>query len=157
VQLGSKLGRRFQLLGTAPSQLRPLTRRIGFGIVTADRVATGLRAAYPDNFTGDFRGADAVVYYRTNDPRDTQSKNFESALIEGLRQPGLPAVGVERSSTDPSQIPFYVNAGLSTVDAIDIPPGRIALVLTLTGRKGNFGFKKTAEAPLPPAPPGLGG
>jgi hypothetical protein len=38
------------------------------------------------------------------------------------------------------------------VDDIDIPPGRIALVLTLTGRRGDFGFKKTAEAPLPPGP-----
>ena len=58
-------------------------------------------------------------------------------------------MGVERTDTDPSQIPFYVNAGLSTVDDIDIPPGRIALVLALGRRRGNFGFKKTAEAPLP--------
>jgi hypothetical protein len=61
-------------------------------------------------------------------------------------------VGAERTETDPSQIPCYVNAGLSTVDDLDIPPGRIALVLTLTGRRGDFGFKKTAEAPLPPGP-----
>jgi hypothetical protein len=27
-------------------------------------------------------------------------------------------------------------------------------VLTLTGRRGDFGFKKTAEAPLPPGPGG---
>jgi hypothetical protein len=47
-----------------------------------------------------------------------------------------------------------VSAGLSTVDDIDIPPGRIALVLTLAGRRGDFGFKKTAEAPVPPAPGG---
>ncbi len=61
-------------------------------------------------------------------------------------------VGAERTETDPSQIPYYVNAGLSTVDDIDIPPGRIALVLTLSGVNGDFGFKKTAEAPLPPRP-----
>jgi hypothetical protein len=44
-----------------------------------------------------------------------------------------------------------VNAGLSTVDDIDQPAGRIALVLALTGAEGNFGFKSTADAPLPPA------
>jgi hypothetical protein len=111
-----------------------------------------LENAFPDSFKGDYRGADAVAFYRSNDDRDTQSKTFESALIEGLRASGTPAVGVERSETDPSQIPYYVSAGLSTVDDIEIPPGRIALVLTLTGRRGDFGFKRTAQAPLPPGP-----
>ena len=113
-----------------------------------------LQAAFPDAFKGDYRGADAVIFYRTNDDRDNQSKTFESAVIEGLRSSGVPVVGVERTETDPSQISAYVNAGLSTVDDIDIPPGRIALVLTLTGRRGDFGFKKTAEAPAAPAAPG---
>jgi hypothetical protein len=155
--LGDKLGRRFQQLGTAPAQLRPLARRIGIGIAAGDNVARKLENAFPDEFTGDFRGADAIVYYRSNDERDTDAKTFESAVIEGMRSSGVPVVGVERTATDPSQIPFYVNAGLSTVDDLDIPPGRIALVLTLTGRRGNFGFKKTAEAPLPPAPASVGG
>ena len=69
-----------------------------------------------------------------------------------MRSTGVPVVGVERTETDPSQIQNYVGAGLSTVDDLDIPPGRIALILTLAGRTGNFGFKKTAEAPLPPSP-----
>jgi hypothetical protein len=155
--LGGKLGRRFQLLGAAPAQLRPLGRRIGISLVDGTGPARRLEAAFPDNFTGDYRGADAVIYYRSADTRDTQSQAFEAALVEGLRASGVPVVGVERTSTDPSQIPEYVNSGISTVDDIDIPPGRIALVLTLTGRKGDFGFKKTAEAPIPPAPPGTGG
>jgi hypothetical protein len=152
VGLGSKLGRRFQLLGTAPSQLRPLGRRIGFGLVTGNRVASRLETAFPDDFTGDYKGADAVIYYRSNEDRDNQSKAFELALVEGLRSAGVPVVGVERTGTDPSQIPAYVKAGLSTVDDLDIPPGRIALVLALGGSSGNFGFKKTAEAPLPEGP-----
>ncbi len=150
--LGSKLGRRFQLLGTAPAQLRPLGRRIAVGLVSGNSVAKQLENAFPDDFTGDYKGADAVIFYRTDDTRDNQSKTFESALIEGLRASGAPTVGVERTATDPSQIPYYVNAGLSTVDDLDIPPGRIALVLALAGSRGNFGFKKTAEAPLPPGP-----
>jgi hypothetical protein len=150
--LGNKLGRRFQLLGTAPAQLRPLGRRIGTGLATGNGVAAQLENAFPDDFTGDYKGADAVIFYRTDDSRDNQTKTFESAVIEGLRGAAVPVVGVERTATDPSQIPYYVNAGLSTVDDLDIPPGRIALVLTLTGRRGNFGFKKTAEAPIPPGP-----
>lgn len=150
--LGDKLGRNFRPLGTDPTQLRPLGRRLGRALVTGGRLARKLENAFPDSFKGDYLGADAVAYYRTNDDRDNESKTFESAVIEGLRRSGVPVVGVERSETDPSQIPYYVSAGLSTVDDIDIPPGRIALVLTLAGRRGDFGFKKTAEAPLPPAP-----
>jgi hypothetical protein len=152
--LGQKLGRRFQALGTNPALIRQLGRRIGKALVTGGRVPLRLENAFPDSFKGDYRGADAVVYYRTDDNRDNDSKTFESALIEGMRSSGGPVVGVERSETDPSQIPAYVSAGLSTVDDLEIPPGRIALVLTLTGRRGDFGFKKTAEAPLPPGPGG---
>jgi hypothetical protein len=150
--LGTKLGKRFNLLATEPSLLRPLTHRIGAALVIGTKPAQRLKAGFPDSFSGDYKGADAVAYYRTADVRDDQSKAWETALIEGLRGTGAPVVGIERSSTDPSQVPTYVSAGLATVDDIDIPPGRIALVLTLTGRKGDFGFKKTAEAPLPPAP-----
>jgi hypothetical protein len=150
--LGDKLGRNFRALGTDPTQLRPLGRRLGRALVTGGRLARKLENAFPDSFKGDYLGADAVAYYRTNDDRDNESKTFESAVIEGLRRSGVPVVGAERSETDPSQIPYYVSAGLSTVDDIDIPPGRIALVLTLAGRRGDFGFKKTAQAPLPPAP-----
>lgn len=157
VSIGDKLGRRFQQLGRAPARVRPLGRRIGFGLALGNGVAQGLKNAFPDAFAGDYRGADAIAFYRSNDVRDTQAKTFEAAVIDGLRASGAPVVGVERTSTDPSQIPSYVKAGLSTVDDIDVPPGRIALVLVLDGRRGDFGFKKTAEAPLPPAPPSLGG
>jgi hypothetical protein len=150
--IGRSLGGRYRVLGTDPNQLRPAASRLGRALVTAGRATPKLQSAFPDSFKGDYRRADAVVFYRTNDDRDNQSKTFETALIEGLRSAGIPVVGVERTETDPSQIPYYVNAGLSTVDDIEIPPGRIALVLTLTGRRGDYGFKKTAEAPLPPGP-----
>jgi hypothetical protein len=152
VALGQKLGRGFRPLGTDPAQLRPLGSRLGRALVIGGRLPLKLENAFPDSFKGDYRGADAVAFYRTNDDRDTQSKTFESALVEGLRASGAPVVGVERSETNPSQIPAYVSEGISTVDDIEIPPGRIALVLTLTGRRGDFGFKRTAQAPLPPGP-----
>jgi hypothetical protein len=77
---------------------------------------------------------------------------FEHAVVEGLRGAGVPIVGVEASETSPSQIPEYVNADLSTVDDVDQPAGRVALALALAGARGNFGYKETADAPLPPVP-----
>jgi hypothetical protein len=152
VSLGNALGKDFRLLGTAPAEVRPLGKRLGRALVNGGRVPRRLQNRFPDSFKGDYGPADAVVFYRTADDRDNQAKAFESAVIEGMRSSGVPVVGVERTETDPSQIQEYVGAGLSTVDNIDIPPGRIALALTLAGRTGNFGFKKTAEGPLPPAP-----
>jgi hypothetical protein len=152
VGLAGGLGGRFKALAADPTQPQQLGRRIGRALVVGGRLPRRLQTKFPDSFKGDYRGADAVVYYRTNDDRDTPAKTFETALIEGLRVKGVPVVGAERSETDPSQISYYVNAGLATVDDIDIPPGRIALVLTLTGRRGDYGFKKTAEAPLPKGP-----
>jgi hypothetical protein len=152
VGLANSLGGRFKALAADPAQLRQLGRRLGRALVVGGKLPRRLQTKFPDSFKGDYRPADAVIYYRTNDDRDTPAKTFETALIEGLRSTGKPVVGAERTETDPSQISYYVNAGLSTVDNIDIPPGRIALVLTLTGRRGDFGFKKTAEAPLPKGP-----
>ncbi|MDX6660003.1 MAG: hypothetical protein QOJ55_825 [Solirubrobacteraceae bacterium] len=147
--LGNKLGPRFSLLGTNPGQLRPLGRRLGRSLVYGTKPAHKLQTAFPDAFSGDYRGANAVVYYRADAPRDAQSQRFEAALTEGLRDTGVPVVGVERSDEQPSQIPFYVRQGLSTVDDIDQPAGRVALVLALAGASGNFGFKSTADSPLP--------
>jgi hypothetical protein len=76
-------------------------------------------------------------------------KQFEQGLVAGLREGGTTIVGIERSDTDPSQIPFFSKADLSSVDDVDAPQGRIALALALAGARGSFGFKKTADAPLP--------
>ena len=62
-------------------------------------------------------------------------------------------VGVEESDTDPSQISFYSTRGLPSVDSVETPGGRVALVFALGGADGAFGFKDTADAPLPDPPP----
>jgi hypothetical protein len=149
VDIGNKLGSRFSLLGTNSRQLRPLTHRLGRAIVFGRRPALKLESAFPDDFSGDFRGADAVVFYRSDEKRDEEAERFEAALLEGLRGSKVPVVGTERSDEDPSQISFYTRAGLSTVDDADQPAGRVALALALAGADGNFGFKDTADSPLP--------
>jgi hypothetical protein len=146
-----ELGGRYRRLTGRPAALRPLTRRLGRAIVRGGGVARRLDDAFPDDFAGDFRGADAVVFYRADAERDERAQIFEDALIDGLRATGVPVVGVEASSEDPSQIQFYEDAGLSSVDNVDHPGGRIALALALAGAEGSYGFKETADAPLPPA------
>jgi hypothetical protein len=154
--IGKKSGGKLRGLGSEDSDLRSLSRRFAQALVNGGPVGRRLKEAFPDQFDGDYDGADAVVYYRAPIDRDEEAERFESGLIEGLRVAPGPSVGVEAASTDPSQIAFYDNEGLSTVDNVDQPSGRAALALALAGARGNFGFKDGADAPLPPAP-GAGG
>jgi Copper transport outer membrane protein, MctB len=151
-QLGAAVGPRFAGLRSDDPRLRPLGRKIGTALASGGRLARRLEKRFPDRFGGRPAAADAVVLYR--DPaleRSNAVKQIEQGLIEGLRASGKPVIGVETVDTDPSQVSFYSNQGLSSVDDLDSAGGRIALVLTLAGARGNYGYKKTADAPLPPA------
>jgi hypothetical protein len=151
-QLGAAVGPRFDGLRSDDPRLRPLGRRIGAALVSGGRLARRLRKRFPDRFGGQPAPADAVVLYRDPAPdRSAAVKQLEQGLIEGVRAAGKSVVGVETFDTDPSQISFFSNQGLSSVDDVDSAGGRIALVLALTGARGNFGYKKTADAPLPRA------
>ena len=155
--LGDAVGGRFERLGSDEDLLRELGERIGRSIVLGGRVANTLERQLDEEFQGDYEGADAVVVYR--EPADDQSDTaiaLQQSLIDGLvTRQNVPVVGVERSDTDPSQIRFYRDNGLSTVDNLDEAAGRIALVFALDGERGSFGFKDSAEDPLPePRPDG---
>jgi Copper transport outer membrane protein, MctB len=77
------------------------------------------------------------------------SAAFESGLIAGVNAAGVPAVGVELSNTEPSQIPWFKSQGISSVDDLDTLAGQAALIYALAGSHGAFGVKSTADSLLP--------
>ncbi len=77
---------------------------------------------------------------------------FESGLLTGVAAAGVPAIGVELTETDPSQVPWYRSRRLSSVDDLETPAGRTALVYALAGARGTFGLKPTADSLLPSTP-----
>jgi len=99
--------------------------------------------------------ADGVVVLRTAAPQRGPTAIFLAGLYAGLATAGVPAVGVEGAETDPSAVPVFARARLSTVDGIETPPGRLALVLLLAGGEpGNYGVEQTAtDGILPPLEP----
>src|SRR5205814_8408149 len=44
---------------------------------------------------------------------------FESGLVAGVAPVGIPVVGVELRSTEPSQVPWYKSKGISSVDDLE--------------------------------------
>ena len=67
----------------------------------------------------------------------------------------MQSVGAEEQSTDPSQVGWYKDHHMSSVDSVDLPGGQLALVFALTGEKGSFGIK-SGSSPLPKLPIGSG-
>jgi hypothetical protein len=149
-ELGGELGRRFDDAAADEDVAGRLGRRLGRSILAGGRITRRLSDALPDRFQGDYRGADAVVVWRVpgDEPSDA-AERFEAAMLEEMAEREVPIVGVERSDSDPSQIGFFSDHGLSSVDSIDLVGGRAALVLALDGAEGRFGFKESAEDPLP--------
>ena len=98
--------------------------------------------------------ADAVVVIRSVEPQQAETARFLAGLYSGVASLGKPAVGVEASRVEQSAIPVFQRHSLSTVDGIDTPVGRLALVLLLGGAKeGDYGVRDTADGILPPIEP----
>jgi hypothetical protein len=106
--------------------------------------------------------ADGVVIVRSVTPQTGATALFLKGLYTGLADVGVPAVGVERTKDEVSAIKAFQRAGFSTVDDIDTPIGKLALVALLADPllTGSYGTKKTAQDPLPiiaPLPATAGG
>jgi hypothetical protein len=148
--LGEVAGRRFRDLRPGDPRMAALGRTVGRALAGGGQLASRLADRFPERFRGEFPRVDALAYF--HDPgtdRNEDEQRFEQGLIDGLRAGRDPVVGVEELDTDPSQVGYYEDHTQANVDSVDTPGGRIALVLTLRGARGSYGFKDTADAPLP--------
>jgi hypothetical protein len=114
------------------------------------RVRAGLMSA----FDGQLTRLEGLVVMRAEpsgmsaeQSQDTSA--LASGLLAGVTAVGVPVVGVELSSTQPSQVPWYQEKSISSVDDLDTLAGQAALVYALTGDHGSFGTKPTANSLLP--------
>jgi Copper transport outer membrane protein, MctB len=105
-------------------------------------------------FDGTLGKLEGVVVFRSEPagmtPEATQSAAaLESGLVHGVTAARVPIVGVELTSTEPSQVPWYQGQGISSVDDLGATAGRAALAYTLAGARGSYGVKGTANSLLP--------
>jgi Copper transport outer membrane protein, MctB len=136
--------------------LERLGRRIGRGLVQGGELVSRLRQELFSTSRGDYRGLDGVVLVRDREGLKGDEKSaqdaFENGLLEGMNGTDAQVVGVEKMETDPSQVPFMRSHETTSVDDLDLPEGKTALVWALLGEDGRFGRKATAERLLPSPP-----
>jgi hypothetical protein len=148
-------GTRYADLERDPELLDEFARRIGVQIVTGGRLIENVRSTLMSSVSGDFGGLDGVVVMRSADPPSDEAAaervaTLHDGIVRGLVASGVPAVGIETRDTEPSNVGWYRERELSSVDNVDEVAGRAALVFVLGGSAGAFGRQESAEALLPP-------
>ncbi|MBA3301982.1 MAG: copper transporter [Thermoleophilaceae bacterium] len=141
---------------TEPEAAEARGRRLGVAIVRGGRPLRRLEGEDPGAFRGEAEGASEAVLYRQppgedRSPERTRlERSFADGLVRGLDSEATTVVGVERASTDPSQVSFFEDRGISSIDDVETAAGRIALALVLDGApRARYGLKGSAERPIP--------
>jgi hypothetical protein len=165
------VGTRYASLGAAPPANGPgaaesadqLTER--FGALVGRQLVSGganvnrellsrARGRLLTAFDGQLGKLEGLVLVRSHPSgmlpeQEKSSGAFEKGLIAGVGAVGIPAVGVELSSTEPSQVPWFQGKDVASVDDLDMTAGQAALIYALTGSHGSYGTKSTADSLLP--------
>jgi copper transport outer membrane protein MctB len=152
---GAARGTRYEGLADDPKLVHAFGTRLGIQFTTGGTLLDAVRHALLVQGSGTLEGVEGVVVVR--DPvtlsgdDDAVAQAFEDGLMRGLRAHDVPVVGVETTDAETSQIAWFKAHELSSVDDLDDPLGRAALVFALTGQRGSFGVKPTADGGrLPP-------
>jgi Copper transport outer membrane protein, MctB len=145
---------RFAGMSRNPDTLAALGTGLGRQLVRGGTLPELVRGQLFSRASGSFGALDGVIVVR-NQPQDmgpaqrASAGSLEGALLDGITATRTPAVGVETSTAEPSSISFFQGNDLSSVDDVETPAGRLAMVFSLLGAEGSFGVKGSADRLLP--------
>jgi hypothetical protein len=145
---------------SGPEQLDALGRALAEELVTGGDTPlwdTLSNQLVVERIGGLQRPVDGVVVVRSAGPQTGETGQFLRGFYGGLASGSAPAVGVETTRSKLTAIRAFSENGLSSVDDLDRPEGRFALMLLLRGAdRGHYGVKGSAsDGLLPPVPPQL--
>lgn len=80
---------------------------------------------------------------------DTRFEIIDKRIIDVCKRLNIPIIGIEKENVNFSYVDKYKNNRISSVDNVDTIIGKIALVLAMDGRPGNYGVKSSAESLIP--------
>jgi hypothetical protein len=138
-----------------PGLIRRYGRAVGADLTQGGPLVRKLRGTLLSTSSGSFNGVEAVVLVRPGGnlkgDDSLAADAFEEGLVVGLTQSNVPVVGTETSDSSPSQIGWFKDRNLASVDNVDQVAGRASLVYALAGARGAFGIKDSADSLLPSA------
>jgi hypothetical protein len=156
---GEAAGTHYAALAGSPQLLEGFGKLVGRQLVSGGQLVdqellSRVRGSLLSAFDGQLTHLEGLVVARTVasglSPEAAEADTrFEDGLLAGVAAVGVPAVGVELSSTEPSQVPWYKSHKISSVDDLDDSAGQAALLYALAGNPGSFGVKPTADSLLP--------
>lgn len=76
-------------------------------------------------------------------------ETVDATIIQVANEMSIPIIGIETLETIYSYMSEYNKLGITTVDNIDTTIGKVAFILAIEGRPGNYGQKDTAEELIP--------
>ncbi|MDP9376846.1 MAG: copper transporter [Actinomycetota bacterium] len=146
---------RFRKLTEEPELVESFGRRIGVQLIEGGGLLRSSQQELFSSTSGSLEGADAVVLIRESPgevvtEESEREEVFVDGVVAGVEGLKTPVLGVEVSETQPSQVPWYGDRGIGSVDSVDLPSGRAAVVFALAGSAdGAYGIKPTSDALLP--------
>src|SRR6476620_9356300 len=145
---------RFADLRTSSDALTELGTGLGRQLVLGGTLPEVVRGNFFSRASGSFGGLDGLIVVRDQPEgmgpvQDEKTDEFEEALASGITATRVPAVGVETSTDDTSNVSFFQSNGMASVDAVDLTAGQLAMVFALLGADGSFGVKGSADQLLP--------
>ena len=130
--------------------LERLGRRIGRGLVQGGELVGRLRQELFSTSRGEYSGPRRhrlrARPRRPEGRREVGAGRFENGFVDGMQDTEAQIVGVEKMETDPSQVPFMRSHDITSVDDLDLPEGKTALVWALLGPDGRYGASPPPNA-----------
>ncbi|MHB1361974.1 MAG: copper transporter [Thermoleophilia bacterium] len=128
---------------------RGLARDIGRGGGT--RLLASLQGTLVESANGsyDLPVDDVVIISRGENDQVAAYSDLEKLFLLNLKGYGVLAVGTEPSDAPRSEIPLYQSVDISSVDNVESRIGQVSVVYVLSGEKGAFGVKPTADLLIP--------
>jgi hypothetical protein len=147
-------GTRYETLATGDDQMwEDFGKRMGVQLTRGGKLLDNERRSLFSTVAGTAGPFDGVIISR-NPSSDIKGDDlhrlnaFEKGLTEGLTAHDVPVVGVEHADADPSQVPWFRDHGISTVDNLDQTAGQAATVFLLAGNTdGAFGVHQARLLP----------
>lgn len=152
-------GKRFAGADRDPIALRNLGRTIGRRLPGGGQLIESIKSDLFSTFNGTLDGVSRVILINNAStdlsPEDQAAADaFERGILVGILDTARGAVGIEQTSTDPTTLEAFSDAGVSTVDDVETAAGAVALAYALTGASGDFGTKDAASSLVPELLPG---